>query len=390
MAATETVLDGPQGGIRLGPVRIHPGVVVSQYFTDNYFLDPFDEEDVWVTVISPNLQVHLPLRRHSFDFDYRSDIEINSRYSDVEANHHTLGGFFNLDFPGGLIVDFGARWTRHSNRAITKGDVLKYFQDITPELNARYRFASRYSIGVRYSHTFKRFEEDMWDVDDVDRDDIAMDVSYRILPKTEVYLEGGLTLTRYPNRDFISYDSKQYRIWVGARTKPTAKIVGQLGGGWTRKSWDYNQDYDNRPVGDDQDIFGFEGDLYYDLSPKTRLGLTLFRRITDTQFTSTESVAFGSSFTATGGTFQLTQVFTPRFTGVATVGATRSAYDQRVEVSNRADRVDMRFRGELGLDYRLWKWLTLGINYRYLNNNSSVALEDYQENRVMGFASFGL
>lgn len=373
---------GKEGRIHVGPLRIHPGVVISETYTDNYFLEPDDERWEWITTISPNLTIHLPLRRHSVEFEYRSDFGENYRHNEYNADHHFLKGIFNLNFPGGLAINVGHLWVADSNPPIFNGDDRKRYKDNVSFLSAGYRFSDRYSVGVVYRHHFRRFNRGPFDADDHDKDDVALDLNYRILPKTTVFLESGYTNTRYPERDLISYDNDEYRVWLGAKTDVTAKIVGVLKGGWSLKVWD-----DDR-VGDDVSTFGMEGDLYYDLTPRTRLSLILFRRIQDTTFTTTENVAFGSSFTTTGGTFEVRQAFAPRFDAYGNVGFTYNEYNEEGPV--RKVREDYLFQGSVGLDYRIWKWITLGALYNFLNNDSNFDEEDYTENRVMIYGSFGL
>jgi len=338
---------------------VHPGIAVTETFTDNYFLDKDDKRSEWITTVSPSLVLHLPIRRHSVDFQYRSDFNENARLHDYNTDNHMLAGRFTLDFPGGLLIKAGHQWIYNNNPATTFGD----------------------SVGARYGHTVHRFDEERFDLDDSDKDDVALEVGYRILPKTTLFLEGGWTGTQYPNRDPVSFDNDLYRVWIGARTKPTAKIVGELKGGWSRKVFQ-----DDR-VGDDVSTYGFEGSLHYDPTPYTRLGLVLFRRIEDTQFTTTQSVAYGATYNTTGGTFQATQRFTPRLSARGSVGLVYDQYNEEGITGEK--RKDTRFQGGLGIDYKIWKWIVLGCSYRFTRNDSNVDMEDYTENRFMAHVSFG-
>jgi hypothetical protein len=370
-----------EGGVRLGPLRVHPGIAVTETFTDNYFLDKDDKRSEWITTVSPSLVLHLPIRRHSVDFQYRSDFNENARLHDYNTDNHMLAGRFTLDFPGGLLIKAGHQWIYNNNPATTFGEENKRFMDNLSTVEAVYRFSDRYSVGARYGHTVHRFDEERFDLDDSDKDDVALEVGYRILPKTTLFLEGGWTGTQYPNRDPVSFDNDLYRVWIGARTKPTAKIVGELKGGWSRKVFQ-----DDR-VGDDVSTYGFEGSLHYDPTPYTRLGLVLFRRIEDTQFTTTQSVAYGATYNTTGGTFQATQRFTPRLSARGSVGLVYDQYNEEGITGEK--RKDTRFQGGLGIDYKIWKWIVLGSSYRFTRNDSNVDMEDYTENRFMAHVSFG-
>jgi hypothetical protein len=378
---TQAMAPRQQGGVRLGPLVVHGGVTVTETFTDNFFLDPEHERSEWITTVAPNLAVHLPVGRHSVDLDYRSDFDLLAHRSQFDMDRHMVHPRFTLDFPGGLTVRVGNRWSVLANPPVDRFDEVKrYYNNITT-VDMTYQFSDRYSVSAVYSHTLTRFDKNRFEVDDSDQDGAAVNLNYRILPKTSIFLEVGWVGTDYPHRDLFSTDNDVYRVWLGVRTKPTAKVVGSLKGGWSYKAFD-----DGR-AGDDVSTWGIQGDLYYDLTAKTRLSLTIFRRIEDTAFTTTQNVAFGSSYNSSGGILEARQFFTPRLSTYANVGLIHDRYnDEGLFGDKRRDR--MVFAG-LGVDYRLFNCLALGASYRYANNESNFDAEDYAENRIMFYAALG-
>ena len=370
-------------GIHLGPVIVHPGVSVSETYTDNYFLEPEnDERSDWITTLTPYLDVIVPFRRHSFEVSYHSDIFRNAKRSQYDIEHHYVGGKLTLDFPGGLIVNAEHQYAAMSNPPVALGDVYKKFQRHRSSFDAEYRFSDRYTVGMAYAHTMRRFDRTVFNEDDYDQDSVALDIYYRILPKTSMFIEGGWDYTRYPERGPISNDSDRYRVWMGMRTNATAKIVGVLKGGWTYKDWK------DKAAGDNISTFGMEGDLYYDITPRTRMSLVMFRRVEDTSRTTTENLAYGTSYTLSGGSFRLRQSIGQRLSVFGLAGAEYAKYNEAGLFGKR--REDTKLYAGVGGDYRLWRWLTLGFNYRYTDNDSNFNSEDYKENRVMMYLSFGL
>jgi hypothetical protein len=313
------------------------------------------------------------------DLDYRSDFYLNARYHEFNDDQHIVNPRFTLDFPGGLIIKGGHRFLSAANPPVTPQDELKDFMDNISTLEAEYRFADRYSVAAIYSHGFRMFEKERFDVDDHVTDDVALYVNYRLLPKTTFFVEAGWTGTQYPNRDFFNTDSDLYRIWIGARTKPTARIIGVLKGGWNYKVFD--EDRNNRDIS----TWGLQGDLYYDVTSVTRLSLVVFRRIEDTQFTTAQNVAFGSTYDTTGGILEARHRFTPKVDAYALAALNYDQYNDEGLFGEK--RHDLRFQAALGVDYRLRRWLALGANYRFTDNNSNSGLEDYTENRFMVYAS---
>ncbi len=372
---------GREGGVRLGPLRVHAGVAISETYTDNYFLDPDSRRSEWITAVSPTAVLHLPIGRHSVDMEYRSDFFINAKYNEYNTDNHLVHPHFTLDFPGGLMIKGGHMFAVLSNPPTVPGDTLKRFYDNVSNLGAEYRFSDRYSVAALYAHGFHRMEKDQFSVDDSDRDDVTLNLNYRVLPKTSVFLEGGWTRTTYPSRGLLNSDNDLYRVWIGARTTPAAKIVGSLKGGWSYKTFDDEQ------AGAPVSTYGVEGNLSYELTPRTRFSLILFRRIEDTQFTTTRNVAFGSSYTATGGALEARQLFPPRLSAYIMVGLEHDQYSEQGLFGEK--RMDTLVQAGLGLDYRFMRWLTLGLNYKFTNNDSNIEGEGYRENRVMAYASAG-
>ena len=63
------------GNLHLGPLKIHPFLEASESYDDNIYLSPSHEEDEFITVVSPGLQLELPfLGRHSLKAGYRADL----------------------------------------------------------------------------------------------------------------------------------------------------------------------------------------------------------------------------------------------------------------------------------------------------------------------------
>jgi hypothetical protein len=287
-----------------------------------------------------------------------------------------------FDFPGGLVIGAGYAWAATSNPPIFDGDEIKRFKDNSPYLEATYAFADRYSIGLNYRHNHVRFDQEPWDLDDNNMDDLYLDLNYRILPKTTVFLRGGWAQEEFINRDFS--DSHTYNVWMGARTTPGAKIVGVLAGGYSRR------EFEDEQAGDPVNAFTVQGDLYYHLTPRTRLTFQVLREISPTYVSTQENEIYGSSYVGTRIRAGVEQAFTHRLTASAYLGYGLWSYSGEGPRTEVSDREDTAFDIELGLEYRVWKYIGLGLSYNLLDNNSSVGDEDYTENRVTFSLAFRL
>lgn len=74
------------GGIRLGPIILHPHLGLGLGYTDNAFRAETNREHDFVYVISPGIQVQVPFagRRHQFVADYWATQLIYERFPQSE------------------------------------------------------------------------------------------------------------------------------------------------------------------------------------------------------------------------------------------------------------------------------------------------------------------
>lgn len=371
-----------EGGLLLGPVRIHGGVSVNETYTDNYFQEKNSPHSNWITTLTPFALLTLGRNRHNIEFEYRGDFERNKDYTKNNVNHHYLNGRFKLDFPGGLLLTGGHEYALRSNIATSVTDARKEYADNISSLNAVYSFADRYAIGTTYQHTFRRFDKSIYNADDLNRDDVSVAFYYRVLPKTRVFLEPGWAAVEYPERRNPSYDSKYYRFYVGVRTEATAKLAGQIKGGWLRK------EYSDSRAGDDINGWGLEGNVEYMLTSKTPLNLSIFRRNDDTQLTTNQSTAFGASYDRTGFVLTARHNFTDRFHLRGNVGYELQEYHQS-KGQTGPEREDKVFSASFGAEYMIWKAIFLGADYRFMDDNSNIDGTGYTENRFMVYLTLG-
>jgi hypothetical protein len=370
-------------GFQLGPLKIRPGVGVAETYTDNLFLEPDGDYD-FVTTISPFLDLTLPFGRHSFEVLYQSDFIEPAHFSEYSVDHHFIDGYLNFDFPGGLVIRVGNEWMYNSNPPTFKGDYLYRYNRNTTPLEVTYSFTDRYSVGLRYAHEFVRYTKELFEVDNIDQDNVILDLNYRILPKTTVFLEGGWAYQRFPERVLVSTDNNEYHIWLGATTTPAAKIVGTLAGGYTRRV--YEDDQAGGPV----DGFNVKGNLYYLLTPRTRISLEVFSLFQSTYFTTTDNPIYGSTYRDTSVTLGISQAFSYRLTASASVGYGNLDFSGEGPVATVSDRQDNLYLAEASLEYKIWKYIGLGLQYNFVKDDSNVGSEDYTENRVTFAIDFRL
>ena len=380
--------------IRLGPVRAYPGLTIKGDWTDNYFLYKYgevEERDEWITTISPGLLLQLPMRRHMLQLEYRADYFAHAEYTYADVAEHFVGGFLNLDFPGGLKIKAGHEYRITSYPPLwyidpEHRDPRHKYRSNKPNGTISYRFADRYEVAVSYYYQNARFKIARDQVDDYGKHDVAFTLFYRILPKTWILVEAGYYRVSRP-RPFIlepiitaDRDSDNYRAWLGLRWEPGAKLVGTIKGGYIARR------YDEKGGGEDEDNFGLRCELDYHLTPYDQITLTAFREVLETYITTMASPYFGSSYISSGFDLDLKHRFTYKLSGSLRAHYTNENYHEAY-LGMGEERMDNRYIFGGSIDYQIQDWLSCGLGYHYLNNDCNYDWQEYDENRVMLYLS---
>jgi hypothetical protein len=358
------------GNIHLGPVRIHPQFSVTEVYTDNFFLDPRDEKYNWTTVLTPGITLQVPLKRHTFQLDYRSDIFKHCKYSYYDTEDHYVNGLFNFDFPWGLEVTLGDQFIKSATPPNFEGDSQDDYYHNEGMIEAAYRFANRYKVKLAYRNILRDFWDWEDEVDNYVRNEVSASVYYRLLPKTSVLAEYTFYHMDNEERFMLSTDNYNHHIWVGVEWEPGAKIKGGIKGGYILRRYD--------EFGRDEDNFGMRGDITYAIGSNTTLTAVATREIIQTSVTAEEG-PYGTHYIRTGGNLSLSHTFPFRITATAEGFYYNDDYRERgVYTKNREDD---RYGGGVTVGYQFRKWLGFKLGYRFIENQSNFDWEDYRENR---------
>ncbi len=356
------------GNIHLGPLGISPSLSISETYIDNLFLTPHDKKDDFITTFSPGAIFFLPLRRHSLKIDYRADILRFSDYNDLDRVDKSGSGYFELDLPWGLNIRLGNKYYKTARLPDFLGDWDNPYYVNQGGVELTYRFVDRYKIGFSYTRKKRVFDDIRDKGDNYDKDIYDATIFYRILPKTSLLLE--YVLTRTDNVDLYRIDNDLTEVFWGIAWDPTAKIRGVIKAGYTKI------DYDTIP---DKSDFDISLSLEYDLSERTLLNMEGYRKIRETSATE-ENVNFGAYYVTTGFDLSILHRLTYKISLLTNFAFIRDVYPTRPDGFQREDNL---YRVGLGIDYKFRRWIGAGFKYQFSTKDSTLYLEDYDENRVI-------
>src|SRR4030042_3256174 len=118
----QTIQDLP-GNIHVGPLKIHPGVSVTESYTNNIFKEEDHKRGAWITKVSPGIVLQLPIRRHFLQLDYHAEtIEAERFHKKYDTDSHFVNGILDLDF-NRLTILAGDNWQSNSTPPNAKLDI---------------------------------------------------------------------------------------------------------------------------------------------------------------------------------------------------------------------------------------------------------------------------
>jgi hypothetical protein len=356
------------GNIHLGPLGVYPSTSISETYIDNLFLTTHDKKDDSITTFTPGVIFKLPLRRHSLNIEYRADILRFSDYDELDRVDKLGAGYFEFDFPGGLNIRFGNRYYKTARLPDFLGDWDNPYYTNNGGIEISYKFADKYKIKFSYAREKRVFDDIREKGDNYDKDIYDSTIFYRILPKTSILLE--YILTRTDNVDLYRIDNDVSEAFFGIAWDPTAKLRGTIKIGYTKIDYDTISDKDD---------FDLSLSLEYQPNDYTLMNAEGYRKILETSATE-ENAAFGRYYVSTGFDLSLSHKITYKISLISNFSFIRDVYPTRPDGFQREDNL---YRVGLGVDYKFRRWIGAGLKYQFSTKDSTLSLEDYDENRVI-------
>lgn len=391
-----------------------PRIYLEEQYDDNIFLTETNEEDDFITTVSPGVNLKYETPTEIIDLDYEFQRSFYSDFSELDFSGHRGRAEARKDFgprfSAGIreifimsedpieltgirlfqrpsirigrrnrytrnIVEPEVTFTFHENRSIRLGyrnNILRNkAEDIADQdenaINAllTFRFNIHNGVEVFYEHIAQDYDPTVPPEPprDLDGDEIRGRYTYYFDPKTSAFVE-----YRYYQRDFDRettgfVDYKVHTPSLGFSREIRENISLLARGGYTLR------DAKNR---DDEEAFSGRGDL---LARYKHLTVDLYGETGfDEDFTSVENLGF-NEFWRVGfnGRYQLLE-------RLWTEGFFYLESDRFVDL-NRKDKL-WNVRGRL--NYQLIKWLFLSFDYEYNKRDSNIPFESYTDNRFFG------
>ena len=378
-----------------GQGYLHPSLSLKTEYSDNYKSTAKNEMSDWKTTISPGFWISVPASRkkafslsssnaapggvgvsrfQTADFKgfegglmYNADIVRSHDHKDEDLTKHRGQALLQYAFAGGLTLEASDIFIQSAEEyGETSGSELEEFTSNRANLIAFYEYSPKLKMRVGYSN-FQLDYTSGTDVSYKERtdDQASAYVLYRILPKTELFVQYDHIDVSYDEQ--VLADATDQHIFAGVKFDTNARISGHAKLGYGRYEADIAEnDSFNDFIGDASLKYGFGDSSSVTLTAKQIVNVT-------------QEKGYANMLHSEVG-LALAHKLSHKIT--LTLRAVYKEDEYRVDskLSGREDE-DHVFGAKLA--YALKDWLKLGADYSFTDRDSNVASNVYQKNLVM-------
>jgi hypothetical protein len=373
-------------GILAGPVRLHPFMGMAEMFTDNVSRTSSKRSDFFTT-LAPGIQAQLPIGRHVFVADYRTNIQFYHRTPSNNVQDQTASGLLQFNLASGLKLDLqGEHKLGHDPRG-TAVDLLNV--EVNKWTTNGFTGRAAYQggeIGMALTAQTLRWTY-LNNNQGIIRDRVSNYTGLRFsghaFPNTSALLDFSVAQEIYDQNKNL--DNAIYTVSTGARWEATGITGGEVLVGYQFIKFTSAQVNQPGPVLSlfrrDEDSAGnvfFAGKVYW-------MPLSGFTVTVQPYRTIQQTVVAGTSFfTATGVNVSAVRELTQRLDVTANLGYEHDAFSTpagaRAVTPSRSDTIK---NVTVGLNYRAVKWVGISLQYVFEDRNSNVDRFHYQANTAM-------
>jgi len=376
------------GNLRFGNLMITPSLNGQVLYDDNIYLKngadnlANKKESDWIYHVMPGIMLNYNIpERGRINLGYQGDWAFYNTNSSNNWKNQKVLFDGNYEAPGGLIIGLRNAWMTledpySSPDQYAVGRVTKrWTDDIKGKIG--YNFANAFKVLLYYNFYKQQYKDILDYSQDYYNNEFGLGLETKILSKT-----WGFARYHYGQRSYDQFfaglnkdnsaDYDYHRANFGLAWDPTAKINGELNFGYQWKTYK-NEFTPTAARRENRNTWIAATSLTYRPITTTAITLNIDRAVRDTAADTNDY------FDDTGIGLTLEQEFLTKF--ILTVGGQYSKNDYNLPVGN--SRSDNNYIFITGLDYRIQKWMTLGVSYKYWRKDSNIAVNEYRDNQAM-------
>ncbi len=228
-------------GIRAAGFLLYPKLAVAEQYDDNIFSTDTDEEDDFITIANPSIQLRSNWRNHALNFVGTAEIGRYAENSDEDYEDYTIGADGRVDIVRDSFVKAAISFSElHEERGSPDdpgGDEPTEFSVLFPQVGVFHRFG-RFNLNV--DGTLRRFDFDDASVagvpinnDDRDRNEweATVRLGYEIVPRYEAFIRASYNVRDYDDAvddNGFDRDSDGFAVVAGTAIEFTGVTFGNV------------------------------------------------------------------------------------------------------------------------------------------------------------------
>ena len=374
-----TSIDLPnREGVKAGSIVVHAAGKVTEQFETNIYLNNTDREADIISILSPSIGFELPVPlgdESGICGDYEYTPYLYGIWHSENHIDQLARALIEMNFAD-YIITATDTYRIFTNRADNE-DSLRLKQNTNDFRVGGAAQFEHFGFDVGYNNNLQIYDStvlyyNQLTYEDKDYMDQMVDItaSYRIMPKTLLLLENNIGLIRYLNSSQPPgsfYDE----TLLGLKGEWSSKININLSAGFRC------QFYDKSSVMADKSYIGLVVRGGFDYSPTDSDTITVALERAPRESTFSNMNYYVLNLADVGYNHQ----FNDKLSAGISANAQYHQYPSQTTVNNQtAKRDDVYFGGSANVRYDIQEWLSVKVEYTYINRTSKFDVYDYFNN----------
>jgi hypothetical protein len=356
-------------GLEWGRFRVLPELSVSESYTDNVYLDNSDIRNDYITDVAPKLSLDFAFAtRNYLTLRYEGEFRNYKNSDNFKKDIHRIGVSWTWNTPKDSLIKLGARADFDSIQPFSVNTRHKDFEEKEVFGDTTFNIGASTDIGVRYSHTIRRFNDPAQVIDDFDEDKITFNATYTKFLVTEPIIE--YTFSHQDNKQITDpfRDMNVQMLLIGVQWRPSGKLTGFFKPGYFQAK---------SQGGNNSNGFAMNVNMTYQATDVMQFKINASRNPVKSTMANRET---GNYFISTVGNISADYKGWAPVMVNATVLYRNNNFKQQ-DIIPGPRRTDNYFSTGLSARYSISNWLSFSASYHYNRNNSNLESEIYKENR---------
>lgn len=331
--------------------------------------DDLAQSDTYLSV-APELKLIGGFGKQRFEISYKGDYAKFVDTDDANYTDHDLRAKLNFEHTLRFSSQFAAGYQDEHEEPGSfdriQLNIIEYNKFNQQYLLAGLAYGQVNAMGrfaIEYRRTDKDYTNNNLDFLDFVSDRFSARFTYRVAPKTRLYIETVYTDFDYESVNGFELDNTYKRYRAGLTWEFTNKLTGDINIGYQ------DRDYELDTLRD-IDGLAYNGEVTWSINTFTKLGIVAKRESID------------SSLDQTGGFLRTTYgvSLNHELTELVKIKA-NTGYGTDELVFSTA-RKDDRLAAAIAVEYSILRNLTLGLSYKYEERKSNNLLANYKANTI--------